>query len=68
MGDGGISLVDPKDSVTFAHRLEYLLYDEKARENWQKWAKKYIKQFNYPVVVDRYEEIYNELLQERQKA
>jgi phosphatidylinositol alpha-mannosyltransferase len=67
-GDGDISLVDPKDTVTFAHRLEHLLYDEKARANWQKWAKKYVQQFNYPVIVDRYEEIYNELLQERQKT
>lgn len=64
-GEGDISLVNPKEVTHFAERLELLLFDEPAREKWQQWAAQYIKQFNYPVIIDRYEELYYELLKER---
>lgn len=58
---GRISLVNPKSTDEFAERLELLLFDEQIRNLWRKWAKEYVKQFDYPVVVDRYEEIYHEV-------
>lgn len=55
---GSISLVDPKNSEEFARRMYVLLYDEELRTLWKKWAKNYVKQFNYPNVVDQYVEVY----------
>jgi len=62
-GLGKLSLVNPKDSPQFAHRLELLLFDEDLRGLWQKWAKDYVRQFDYAKVVDRYEAIYEAALQ-----
>lgn len=65
---GRISIVKPKDTLNFALRLELLLYDEGLREYYRSWAKKYIKQFDYKVVTDKYEAIYKKLLDEKQEA
>jgi len=62
-GLGKLSLVNPKDTSQFAHRLELLLFDEDLRVLWKKWAKDYVRQFDYPKVVDRYEAIYKAALQ-----
>lgn len=58
---GRISLVNPKSTNEFAERLELMLFDHQIRELWCKWAGEYVKNFNYPRIIDRYEEIYNEL-------
>ncbi len=55
---GTISLVNPKDTDDFVRRLELLLYDEPIRNLWRTWAREYAKQFDYPKIVDRYEELY----------
>jgi phosphatidylinositol alpha-mannosyltransferase len=57
---GAISLVNPKDTVDFARRLEILLFNEDLRKVWMKWAAEYIKQFEYKRVVDQYEAAYKE--------
>lgn len=62
-GLGKLSLVDPKDSNEFAHRLQLLLYDEDLRKLWRKWAKDYVKQFEFSKIVDRYEALYETVLQ-----
>ena len=62
-GLGKLSLINPKDSALFAHRLQLLLFDEDLRTLWKKWAKEYVRQFDYPKVVDRYEAVYNMALQ-----
>lgn len=59
---GRISLINPKSTDEFAERLQLLLFDDQIRNLWRKWAKEHVKQFDYPVVVDRYEEIYHEVL------
>lgn len=59
---GRISLVNPKATEEFAERLELLLFDDQIRNLWRKWAKEYVKQFDYPVIVERYEEIYRDVL------
>ncbi len=61
-GLGRLSLVNPEDITLFAHRLQLLLFDEDLRGLWQKWAKDYVRQFDYPKVVDRYEAVYNAAL------
>jgi phosphatidylinositol alpha-mannosyltransferase len=59
---GAISIVNPHDREEFARRLKLLLYDEPLRELWRKWALHYVKQYNYPNIVDQYEELYKEAL------
>jgi len=66
-GLGQLSLIDPKDTDVFAHRLQLLLFDADLRALWQKWAKDYIKQFDYPKIVDRYEAVYEAALAQAAK-
>jgi phosphatidylinositol alpha-mannosyltransferase len=62
-GLGKLSLVNPKDTSQFAHRLELLLYDEDLRSLWQKWAKDYVKKFDFPKIIDQYEVLYTKAIQ-----
>ena len=64
---GRISIVNPRDSVEFARRLDLLLHDEALRTLWQTWAAEYVKQFSYTPIVDRYEELYKEALKQHEK-
>lgn len=57
-GVGGISIVNPKDIEEFARHLDLLLHEKPLRDLWQKWAAEYVQQFNYPHVVEQYEELY----------
>jgi phosphatidylinositol alpha-mannosyltransferase len=57
-GLGQLSLVDPRDTKEFAHRLELLLRDVGIRELWKKWAKKHIRQFDYSRVAGMYLDAY----------
>jgi phosphatidylinositol alpha-mannosyltransferase len=59
---GAISLVNPKDSVDFARRLEIMLFNDDIRQLWQTWAKTYVEQYDYPKVVDQYEAAYEEAI------
>ncbi len=63
-GLGALSIVNPHDTDEFARRLQLLLHESALRTLWQKWAKDYVKQFNYPDIVKRYEEFYQEALQQ----
>jgi len=66
-GLGKLSLINPKDTSLFAHRLQLLLFDEDLRTLWKKWAKDYVRQFDYPKVVNRYEAVYETALAEAAK-
>jgi len=59
-GTGSISLVNPKDTVDFARRLEIMLFNEDIRKLWLKWAGQYVRQFDYKHVVEQYEDAYKE--------
>ncbi len=61
---GAISLVNPEDTTEFARRLETLLHEESLRAVWRNWAIEYVKQFNYPHIVDQYEALYHEALKQ----
>jgi phosphatidylinositol alpha-mannosyltransferase len=63
-GVGGVSIVNPHDTEEFARRLSLLLHEQSLRDLWQKWAGNYIKQFDYPRVVEQYEELYREALKD----
>jgi phosphatidylinositol alpha-mannosyltransferase len=67
-GRGLISLVNPEDTEQFARRLALLLYDQDLAKLWRKWAKQYVKQFNYISVVDQYEALYKKLKRQRRAA
>lgn len=63
-GTGGISIVNPQDTEEFARRLELLMHEQSLRKLWQKWAAEYVKQFDYPHVVEQYEELYKDALKQ----
>lgn len=55
---GQLSLVDSRQTVEFARRLKLLLTDEGLRDAWTSWASEYVRQFDYPRIVDLYEELF----------
>jgi phosphatidylinositol alpha-mannosyltransferase len=59
---GAISLVNPQDTIDFARRLDLMLFNEDLRKLWMRWAKNYVKQYDYPIVVDKYEKVYEKAL------
>jgi phosphatidylinositol alpha-mannosyltransferase len=59
---GLLSLVNVRHDEEFARRLELLLTDRTLRRAWQDWADNYVQQFDYPRVVDQYEELYKKVL------
>ncbi|HVX58129.1 MAG TPA: glycosyltransferase family 4 protein [Candidatus Saccharimonadales bacterium] len=61
-GTGALSLVNPKDTVDFARRLEVFLFEDDIRNLWCKWAGKYINKFTFPIIVGQYEEVYKQAI------
>lgn len=64
---GRISLISPKDTKAFMHKLELLLNDQEIRMSWKNWAKTYVKNFDYKKVVDQYEAFYEKALKTQTK-
>jgi phosphatidylinositol alpha-mannosyltransferase len=65
---GALSLVNPEDTEEFARRMDILLHEADLRSLWQKWAAQYVKQFDNKLVIDRYEELYAEVLKQHAHA
>ena len=65
---GAISVVNPHDTEEFARRLDVMLNQPQLRALWQKWAKAYVQQFNYPDIVARYEKFYQEALKRHEQG
>jgi phosphatidyl-myo-inositol alpha-mannosyltransferase len=61
---GSLGLVNPKDTKDFASRLELFLTDQDLRTSWKKWAKEYVRQYDYRHVADCYEKIYQRAVKE----
>lgn len=55
---GRLSLVDCNDATAYAARLQLMMEDADLRKVWQKWAHKYVKQFDYENIVSEYEALY----------
>jgi phosphatidylinositol alpha-mannosyltransferase len=66
-GIGALSLVNPKDTLQFARRLELMLYEKDLRQAWRKWATKEVQQYSSEHMVDQYEEVYRRALAARHK-
>lgn len=64
-GRGELSLVNPLHTEDFARRLHLLLSDKGLRDTWNTWAKSYVKQFDYPRIVDGYEAVYRTICNEQ---
>lgn len=67
-GVGAVSIVNPEDVEEFARRLDMLLHEDTLRVMWRKWAETYVKQYDYAHIVDRYEELYVEVLKQHDKS
>jgi phosphatidylinositol alpha-mannosyltransferase len=63
---GMLSLINPKDAVDFARRMELLLTDEPLRAQWQEWALEYVKRFDYEKIVDQYIDLYDKAVHDKQ--
>jgi phosphatidyl-myo-inositol alpha-mannosyltransferase len=63
-GTGALSIVNPRDTAEFARRLALLLQEPELRQLWQTWAAEYVQQFNYSNVIDKYEELYHDALEQ----
>jgi len=61
-GAGALSLVNPKDTVDFARRLEIFIFEDEVRNLWKQWAKVHIRQFTFPKIADQYEKVYKEAI------
>ncbi len=64
-GRGAISLVNPKDTVEFARRLDLMLNDGDLRKLWQSWAAKHVREFDYAKVVGQYEHLYKQAAKDK---
>jgi phosphatidyl-myo-inositol alpha-mannosyltransferase len=59
---GIMSLVDPRDSVEFARKMQLFIEDKEVADMWRDWAKKYVTQFDYKRIVSQYEQLFNSLV------
>jgi phosphatidylinositol alpha-mannosyltransferase len=66
-GKGKLSLVNPKNIDDFAQRLELLLFDEDMRDLMLEWSREYVKQFDFPKIVDQYERMYKKAITIKKK-
>lgn len=57
-GIGSLSLIDPRETAEFAHRLGLMLYENDLRGLWRDWARDNIGQYGLGVIIDRYESLY----------
>jgi phosphatidyl-myo-inositol alpha-mannosyltransferase len=64
---GAVSVVNPHDDEEFARRMKLLLTQEDLRTLWKQWALQYVKQYNWPRVVDQYEALYKSALEQHRK-
>ncbi len=66
-GLGALSIVNPTDTQEFARRLALLMHEPKLRSLWQGWADDYVRQFDWPRVIDQYEALYHSALKQHRK-
>ena len=65
---GKASLVNPHDIPKFASALEQFCNNQTLRDAWQSWARSEISNYDYPIIVDQYEDCFNRVYQQRLKT
>lgn len=63
-GVGALSIVNPDDTAEFARRLDLLMHEPALRKLWKQWAANYVQQFSYPKIVDQYEALYRDSIEQ----
>ncbi len=58
---GSISLANPMDHGQYADKLILFMEDAELVKLWQKWAKQTVKKYDWPKIIDKYEELFKEL-------
>ncbi|HSW79271.1 MAG TPA: glycosyltransferase family 4 protein [Candidatus Saccharimonadales bacterium] len=61
-GLGSLSLIDPKDTDEYSHRLDLLLHENALRKLWREWAKDQIPKYSTKAIVDQYETLYEKAI------
>lgn len=61
---GALSIINPQDTREFARRMDTLMNQAEIRNLWQAWADGYVRQFSYPKIVDQYEDLYRDSLEQ----
>jgi len=61
-GLGAISLITPRYSEEFAHRLDLLLHENDLRKLWRDWAKQQTRQYTVNAIIDQYEALYTKAI------
>lgn len=64
---GAVSLVNSQDTIDFARRLELLIFNDGLRELWLRWAKPYVKQFDYSYIAKLYLDVYEKAIKNHAK-
>jgi len=62
---GRLCLVNPTNIPDLTDRLELMLFNEPLRKISKEWAEDYVLQFDYPRIIDRYERIFQEVVNKK---
>jgi len=65
---GLLSLVNPKDPIEFARRLELLLREQEVRDTFLHWSNQYVQQFDVKTVIDQYVKVYDKAVRVKSRA
>ena len=61
-GAGAASLVNPYKSESFAASLLKFAHDDDQRQRWLEWSRAEIEKYDYPLIIDQYENCFKETL------
>ena len=59
-GAGAKSLINPYKSDAFAASLLAFTHDDDHRRRWLEWSQEEIKKYDYPLIIDQYENCFRE--------
>lgn len=64
-GVGQLAMVDPKNREEFARRLSVMLDSPEVRDMLVEWGKREIIQYDYPKIVAQYDELFTEIMRDK---
>lgn len=65
---GRVALVDPSATKDFVNRLALFLTDETQRKLITEWELEAVKQYDYPLIVEQYEQAYLKAIKQKKKV